>query len=29
LNYEETFDVQLPDTNKSIVYVSDIIKLMP
>lgn len=29
LNYEETFDVQLPDTQSSIVYVSDIIKLMP
>jgi acyl carrier protein len=29
LNYEETFNVELPDTNKSIVYVSDIIKLMP
>lgn len=29
LEYEETFDVQLPDTHTQIVYVSDIIKLMP
>jgi acyl carrier protein len=29
LNYEETFNVELPQTNNSIVYVSDIIKLMP
>lgn len=29
LNYEETFNVELPDTYKSMVYVSDIIKLMP
>jgi acyl carrier protein len=29
LDYEETFDVQLPDTHSQLVYVSDIIKLMP
>jgi acyl carrier protein len=29
LNYEETFNVQLPDTHKPTVYVSDIINLMP
>jgi len=29
LNYEETFNVQLPDEHKPIVYVSDIINLMP
>ncbi len=29
LNYEDTFDVQLPDSHKPLVYVSDIINLMP
>ena len=29
LNYEETFNVQLPDTHQPIIYVSDIINLMP
>jgi acyl carrier protein len=29
LNYEETFNCQLPDTHEPIIYVSDIIKLMP
>ena len=29
LNYEETFNVQLPDDNKPMIYVSDIINLMP
>lgn len=29
LNYEETFNVQLPDEHGPITYVSDIIKLMP
>jgi acyl carrier protein len=29
LNYEETFNCQLPDTHSPIIYVSDIIKLMP
>jgi len=28
LNYEETFNVELPHTDEPIVYVSDIIKLM-
>ena len=29
LNYEDSFNVQLPDTHKPIVYVSDVINLMP
>jgi len=29
LNYEETFNVQLPDMHKPVIYVSDIINLMP
>jgi acyl carrier protein len=29
LNYEETFNVQLPDNNKPMIYVSDILNLMP
>jgi acyl carrier protein len=28
LNYEETFNVQLPDNNKPMIYVSDILNLM-
>lgn len=28
LNYEETFDVTLPDEHGPIIYVSDVIKLM-
>jgi acyl carrier protein len=28
LNYEETFDVALPDEHGPIIYVSDVIKLM-